>query len=240
MKISRTKFVLSIMILAMLGISLITTSIAVHLYKRINTLALSPLALPKVIDTTKSISGLIIIGDSRAEQWVFDESFNSLEIKNLGVGGHTSRQALLRSKLILPSYKPRNIIIQVGINDLKNIPLLSIQVPSIIDMCKENITNLVILAKSTGAENIILTSIFPPGTIPFYRKPFWSKSIEKAIIEINSHIESLAINGVKYLDAHSILSNEQGIAKKIYQRDFLHIRKNGYNQINYILQPMLI
>ncbi len=244
MKTSTTNLLLLSIILVLLGISVVTASAAVHLYKKINVLALSPLALDTGKNTEKTnrkrIGGLIIIGDSRAKQWEFNESFNALQITNLGVNGHTSRQTLLRNKLILPNYKPKSIIIQVGINDLKTIPLLPTKTRSIIDNCKENISNLVSAAKSTSADKIILTSIFPTGNIPFYRKPFWSKSIDKAIIEINNHLESLAVDGVEYLDVNPILSNKKNITKTTYQRDFLHLNKNGYNEINHILLPMLL
>jgi hypothetical protein len=98
---------------------------------------------------------------------------------------------------------------------------------------------LVDLAEQTGAEKIILTSIFPVGELPFYRKPLWSEDINDAITSTNEHLRSLAAGKIVYFDSSQLLAELSGFVQKTYQKDFLHILKQGYKALNRELLPLI-
>ncbi|MBD2126934.1 hypothetical protein NDI39_23315 [Microcoleus sp. ZQ-A2] len=99
-------------------------------YLQLNTTNLDPLGLsafsadsqPNSIPTT-STTTVVFFGDSRAEMWAIPRQLKGFSFINRGINTQTSVQVLGRfDQHVLPLH-PRIILIQVGINDLKTIPL---------------------------------------------------------------------------------------------------------------------
>jgi lysophospholipase L1-like esterase len=128
---------------------------------------------------------------------------------------------------------------RLRINDLKTITLFPKQSEAIVQRCKNNIAMLVDLAEQTGAEKIILTSIFPTGKLPFYRWPFWSKDINNAIASVKAHLKTLASENVIYFDTAALLTDNSGRINQNYQQNFLHLSAEGYSILNHNLLPLL-
>jgi lysophospholipase L1-like esterase len=132
---------------------------------------------------------------------------------------------------------PDIIVVQVGINDLKTIPLFPEQKAAIISNCKANIQQIVERSVKSGA-TVILTTIFPIGPVPLIRQPFWSPDVAQAVSEVNTYLYSLEAENVLILDAYSLLA-ENGQVRSDYVRDTLHINVKGYEALNQELTKVL-
>jgi lysophospholipase L1-like esterase len=137
---------------------------------------------------------------------------------------------------VLPLH-PKIIIVQVGINELKTIPLFPHRKDAIISNCKANIQQIVARSVNSGA-TVILTTIFPIGPVPLTRQLFWSPAIAQAVLEVNAYISSLKANNILILDAYSLLV-EKGQVKSNYVRDTLHLNERGYKVLNQELTKIL-
>ena len=190
---------------------------------------------PNTIPVTSTIT-VVFLGDSRAERWLIPPKIKGFSFINRGINNQTSVQVLGRFyKHVLPLH-PKIIIVQVGINDLKTIPLFPDRQTTIIANCKANIQEIVKRSRSLGA-TVILTTIIPAGEIPLVRKPFWSSDIDRAVVEVNSYISSLQAPNVIILDSYSLLNQKQ---KNNYYRDSLHLNDRGYEILNKELTKVLI
>ncbi|MGD1805737.1 SGNH/GDSL hydrolase family protein [Dapis sp. BLCC M126] len=130
------------------------------------------------------------------------------------------------------------IIIQVGVNDLKNIPLFPEKKEIIISECKSNLEQIVRQSRQLGAV-VILTTIFPIAEVPLERKLVWSPDVAIGIKEVNNFIYSLEKENVIIFDTTHILANEQGKVRREYRIDLLHINRSGYEALNDKLTPIL-
>ncbi|XHL95594.1 MAG: hypothetical protein P7H58_24505 [Microcoleus anatoxicus] len=130
-------------------------------------------------------------------------------------------------------------MIQVGVNDLKAIPLFPEQKEAIIGNCKTNIGQIVQKSVDTGAK-VVVTTIFPLGTLPIARQPFWSDDVAIAIKDVNDYIKTLAGDRVIVFDSSQVLANSQGIVDSKYSRDFLHINSEGYAALNQAIAGILV
>lgn len=213
-----------------------------HYYLLLNKTSLDPLGLENFNANSKqrnvsnsSSTNVVFFGDSRAEEWLFPTNIDGFSFVNFGINGQTSTQVLQRfDRQVLP-LRPKIIVVQVGINDLKTIPLFPDRKTNIIANCKNNIKEIVMRSRSVGA-TVILTTIFPVGEVPLVRKPFWSSDVDRAIVEVNSYIHSLQAPNVIILDTYSLLA-ENG--KNKYDRDTLHTNPKGYEVLNKELAKIL-
>jgi len=210
-------------------------------YKEINQFRLDPFEENKLHSLRGSgDNDLWIIGDSRAEQW--NASFLrpiKTNVYNLGIAGQSTKQVLERFEDNLETHCPKYVVIQVGINDLKNIGILDGE--RIAVDCLENTVRIVDLCKRRGII-AIYTSIFPVGTVSLLRKPFWDESIRDSIRHVNMKVKEYCFDkGIYYFDSYSILSDDenQDIVKPEYQRDFLHINREGYKLLSAKLSVFL-
>ncbi len=179
---------------------------------------------------------VVFFGDSRAAQWP-SPSLDRFEFINRGVGAQTSAQAVLRFYQHVRPLHPRVIIIQIGVNDLKTIPLFPRQKAAIVANCKSNIRRLVDQSVDSGA-HVILTTIFPLGQVPLERRPFWSDDVAQAVDDVNRYIVSLQRQDVDIFDVTPVLA-DSGKVKSLYSEDLLHLNAKGYEALNAELVHML-
>jgi lysophospholipase L1-like esterase len=204
-------------------------------------LALDPLGLSHFQKPTppmdEQLPLVVFFGDSRAAQWI-NPPINTYQFLNRGIGNQTSAQVANRYDEHIKPLQPDIIILQVGINDMKTIPLFPDRKQEIISLCKDNI-NQIIDDALMGNAKIILVTIFPVGEIPLERKLVWSDEIEKAVIEVNNYILSISNEDVIIFDVTKILSDADGKIKTEYRVDELHINEDGYQAINLELLSIL-
>ena len=246
---SRNLFVFTVCLLAIflivsLGLNLYLYHQGRLYYLQLNMLSLDPLGLdyhntvPELQNSsTSDLKLATFFGDSRAASWPAPEA-DAFEFINRGIGAQTSEQAVLRFDYHVKPLHSDVIIVQVGVNDLKTIPLFPERKESIISDCKGNIQQIVERSTDLGAVAVVST-IFPVGEVPIERRPFWSDDVARAIDEVNSYIRSLEREGVIVFDAYSILADENGITISEYSQDLLHLNDAGYTRLNDELVPVL-
>lgn len=236
-----TLLALIVFFLASLALNLYLYTLSQNYYLQLNGLRLDPLGLvysarnPPPAETERPLA--VFFGDSRAFQWP-DPATEAFTFHNLGLGSQTTEQIALRYDLQIPALQPDILIVQMGINDLKTIPLYPDLKARIIQRCKENLTEIVNKATSAGT-TVILTTIFPLGEIPLERRFVWSDDVAFAIDEVNQFLYTLEASNVIVLDTSSILAGENGLVQKPFSFDFLHLNPAGYEALNTALLPLL-
>ncbi|MEB3283179.1 MAG: GDSL-type esterase/lipase family protein [Lyngbya sp.] len=240
MKSNKLSILFAIFILLLLGSSITLNFLLFNrgkqYYLELNQTRLDPLGWNTYpLDSnpppkTNSRVRFVFFGDSRAASWPSPD-VQGYEFINRGIGSQTSIQTIQRFEQHIKPLQPDVIVIQVGVNDLKTIPLFPKRKELTIADCKTNIQNIVENAKALGAV-VILTPIFPVGDIPLERQPFWSDDVGLAIKDVNTYINSLSGENVILFDAFSVLFDEKGVVKRQYQKDELHLNSEGYKVLN--------
>jgi lysophospholipase L1-like esterase len=230
-------FLLVVLLVASIGLNVL-------LYQRwrnycldLNSTRLDPLGLNSYSTEIPQHPGLndkplvVFFGDSRAADWIMPTQVKDVTFINRGMGAQTTAQALGRLPYHVLPLKAKMIVIQIGINDLRAIPLFPEQKAGIIAECKANIQQIVELSSQDGAY-VILTTIFPLGQVPIERRPFWSDDVAIAINDVNQFISSLQSDKATILDTAKVLTNSEGITAPLYSKDFLHLNVKGYEALN--------
>ncbi|MFZ1387703.1 MAG: SGNH/GDSL hydrolase family protein [Thiolinea sp.] len=234
------KYLLMVLFIASLAANVAGVWLVKHLYKAENAVRLDPLQLsvyPDAPTKQPELQRMVFFGDSRALSWPAPD-LQGLEFINRGIGDQTSEQIRLRYTAHVQALKPDLLILQLGVNDLKNIPLFPEKRAAIVEQLKRNLQWIVQQARADGSR-VLITTIFPLGKVPLERRLVWSDEVAPAIREVNSFIPSLAGEGVQVLDAFSVLQGETDLIQAPYSRDLLHLNAEGYSALNAALKPIL-
>jgi len=181
---------------------------------------------------------VIFFGDSRARQWLLPAQHAEYTFLNRGVDGETSAQALHRFAYHVPATSPDVVVVQIGANDLVAVSLLRDDRERIVANCQRNIAEIVDRSRQLGA-TVILTTIFPLGTLPVEQQFLGTAAVQSAIQEVNIFIASLAADDVLIFDSAALLSDMDGQVQPAYQSDFLHINEQAYMMLNVELLRIL-
>ena len=213
-------------------------------YLLLNSTRLDPLGLGAFADEAPPPQHpgqrvVVFFGDSRAAEWPAPDVPEDIIVVNRGIGAQTTTQVAGRFARHVAPLRPDTLIVQVGINDLKTIPLFPEYRETIIRNCKANLQTIVNLALETGVREVILTTVFLPGPLPLERRLLWGDAVTVAVNEVNAYLRSLAGDRVMVFDAARILSEGSGGTLARYSRDYLHLNADGYAALNRELGPML-
>jgi lysophospholipase L1-like esterase len=210
-------------------------------YTLLYAVELDPLGLSYFQDSKDEQSSeqpiVVFFGDSRAAQWI-NPTIEGFTFLNRGVGNQTSAQVINRFHAHIKPLKPEVIVIQVGVNDLKTIPLFPERKQEIISNCKNNIQEIVQDSLEINA-TVVLTTIFPTGKVSFPRSLVWSNDVDEAIKEVNNYILTLSGNNIVIFDTTNTLSNGDRKIKPEYEYDLLHLNDAGYQALNIELKQIL-
>ena len=210
-------------------------------YKATNALRLDPLQLHVYQEPasakTQQLKRVVLFGDSRALSWPKPDVLG-YEFINRGIGNQTTAQINLRFKQHVAELKPDIVLIQMGINDLKTIPLFPEQQQAIINQCKTNIQSVVNASQALGSK-VLLTTIFPTAEVPLERRLIWSDEVNPAIQEVNGFIKTLVSKQVEVIDSYNLLKGNNDLIQAQYSRDFLHLNSQGYEALNASLLKQL-
>jgi lysophospholipase L1-like esterase len=205
-------------------------------YEQLNALRLDPVGLSHYGTAAEQhVAGsgqvtVVLFGDSRAAQWPAP-ALDGFAFVNRGIGAETSAQSVQRFDAHVFPLSPDVVVVQVGVNDLKTIPLFPERTEAIVANCQANIRQIVEKAADLDAQ-VILTTIFPLGRVPLTRLPFWSEDASSAVDQVNAYIRSLEGPGIKVLDAFAVLADEQDKIQSAYSQDMLHLSTAGYEALN--------
>lgn len=234
---------IGILVLASIALNIVLVQKVLSYYKANNLLRLDPLETSSLNETTKNIASkkknrlILLFGDSRIANWHPEINIPGWRVINQGIRGQTTSQLLLRLKNDVLTYSPDVVILQAGINDLKNISMFPNNKNSIVMNCRENLFNIINILAVERIQIIVLT-IFPTGKPNLIRTWFWSSETNSAIININNEIKTLRKNNVHIVDSHETLRDGDYIFSE-YKKDLLHLNYKGYLQLNKMLLPLL-
>lgn len=234
------KYMLMMALFISLGGNIAGVWLIKHLYQAENAVRLDPLQLtvyPDLPAKKPELQRIVFFGDSRALSWPAP-TLQGVEFLNRGIGDQTSEQIRLRYPEHLKPLNADLVILQLGVNDLKTIPLFPEKRAAIVEQLKRNLQWIVQQARQDGSQ-VLITSIFPLGKVPLERRWLWSDEVAPAIREVNTWIASLAGEGVQVLDAFSVLQGETDLIQADYSRDLLHLNTQGYAALNNALIPVL-
>jgi lysophospholipase L1-like esterase len=181
---------------------------------------------------------VVFFGDSRTVAWpaIADIPF---EFINRGINGQTTNQVLGRLSAHVASLSPQIVVVQVGVNDLRDFGAFPNQSRNIVNNSKQNIQKIVDRLTQELKATVILTTIFPTSVLSQSMRAYWSEEADRAIIEINQFIKSLKSDRIIILDAAALLADESGKVRPIYSRDLLHLNEQGYAMLNEELLKIL-
>lgn len=203
-------------------------------YQAVNAARLDPLNLgyfpAKPPEHVEGVTA-VFFGDSRAAQWPAPDGLTGIHFVNRGIGAQTSAQIAGRFEAHIRPLQPDILIVQMCINDLKAVAIFPAHQEQIIANCQNNINQVVQQATEMGT-TVILTTVFPVGEFPWYRRLLWSPEIDTAVTNTNAYIHSLAAENVLILDAHALLADESGRLQSRYAADELHLNVVGYALLN--------
>lgn len=212
-------------------------------YNDLNRVRLDPLGLSVYADERAPARNgqplVVFYGDSRAGEWTPPEGLAGYTFANRSVGAQTTAQVLGRFDQDIAPLAPDIVIVQVGVNDLKTVPIFPQQAPVIIQDTKDNLRAIVQRSLDAGARQVILTTIFPTGEVPLERRLVWSDAVDAAIDEVNATIVSLAGERVTVMVTAPILVGANGRILPVYSRDALHLNGEGYAALNRELVKLL-
>ena len=213
-------------------------------YLSLNQTRLDPLGLvgytvdpAELAESDPYETTVVFYGDSRARDWTPPNAGPGFRFVNRGIGAQTSEQVLARFDAHIAPLKPDVVVVQVGINELKTIPLFPQKKDAIIERCTENIETIVRKSRELGAA-VILTTIFPVGEVPLERRLFWSPDVATAVTTVNEFIKLQQGEGVTILDS-AVLEDKNGTIRNEYGLDMLHLTAAGYAALNRQLKPVL-
>lgn len=212
-------------------------------YMRYNLLRADPLEIAGVNEGgSRSLllnTGVWMIGDSRVSRWPEEMLKDSTGIANLGIEGQTSAQVLYRFRNYLDTATPSLVILEVGINDLKNIGIDADLAGSVTRQYYLNIEQMIQMCRGRNIRMILIT-IFSVGKIELPRMLIWNRAAGEAISEANLRLESYCDNDtIYYFDANAILTDNGTTVRREYQDDFLHINTSGYEALSIRLQELI-
>lgn len=235
-------WMISIILLISILLNIVLYKGMMNYYESLYALEIDPLGLDHFQNQPIQQLGndpiVVFFGDSRAAQWT-NPHLDDFTFINRGIGNQTSAQVAGRFEAHIKPLRPNIVIIQVGINDLKTIPLFPERKQEIISDYESNIRTIIQDSQGINA-TVILTTIFPAGrNVPFTRRLVWSADIYKAIKEVNEFILGLADERVIVFDAANLLADPDGKIQPGYSSDLLHLNTEGYDVLNQELVKIL-
>lgn len=179
-------------------------------------------------------------GDSRAQMWDKAALAASMSVDSDAHGSMTSTQLLLQLA-ITPVRRSDFALVQIGINDLHPLGALGPEKQKALEALRSNIPRLRdrLLERS---DVVVLTTIFPPGTVPLARRLSWDPATLEHIDEVNRIIRASADGQrVIVLDAHALLAGPDALMPDRYGDGdfFLHVNREAYAVLNEKLLELL-
>ncbi|MEO1402670.1 MAG: GDSL-type esterase/lipase family protein [Cyanobacteria bacterium J06635_1] len=202
----------------------------------LNAFSAAPESMPAETAPAKTVR-VVFFGDSRATSWPAPDA-GGYEFINRGISSQTTAQTLQRFDDHVGTLQPDIVVIQVGVNDLKTIPLFPGRREAIMADTRNNLGQMVNASKELGA-TVIVSTILPVGEVPLARRPVWSDDVAVAVDEINDYITTLADDKVIVFDGFAVLANDQGLMQKVHRKDELHFNRQGYQLLNQAFVDLL-
>jgi len=176
----------------------------------------------------KNEDRVVLMGNSITEGWsnIHPAFFEGKPYINRGISGQTTPQMLIRFMQDVIELKPKVVVILAGINDIAGNTG-----PSSVKMINDNLTAMVLLAKSHDIK-VVICSILPANYFP------WNPEVKPAdqVIEVNSYLADYAKkNQHTYVDYYQAMVDDTKGLKEDLGSDGVHPNKKGYQ----LMAPLL-
>ena len=193
------------------------------MFDKYNDNRLDPIEFSEIkIDTTQ-IYDWTLLGDSHTYYW----KMNQQNVLNLGIGGQTSGQILVRSLLMQNQLKGKNLILSIGANDVKSIATNPERKQEIIENCITNIQEIVSVLKPKF-EKIYIITIPPDFDVSWQQRLINYQETVVAKDELNARIKTLAQkNNLVLIDTFTILKGKDKMSE-----DGVHMNQKAYEILN--------
>jgi lysophospholipase L1-like esterase len=230
--------------LSSIAVNIVFFRMGSRFFRELNDVRLDPYGLTTYAGQSPPDLGadhrrVVFFGDSRAYMWQSPSDTTHYQFVNRGISYQTTAQILGRFDQDIPPLHPDVMVIEMGVNDLKTIPLFPARRKEITDTAIKNIGTIVKRCNDLGATVIIVT-IFPIGPVELSRRPFWSDDVAGAVVDANKAIDALASDKVLVLHADQTLLGTDGKIRGDYALDTLHLTPAAYQALNdQQLSPML-
>lgn len=215
--------ILAVLLFSSFIFNLFFVSQIFNYYNKFNKLRLSPLHLDSY-DVKKGKYKLLIYGDSHAENWKNSPLKKTI---NLGVGGQTSKQLLLRSDYHLDGIESEITLLFVGSNDIRIVASFPDQEKRIVNDALSNILNLI---RKIDSDFFIVCTIPPIFELTYRDYALDYQASDVARQRLNDKIRSLSDKNVLILDTTKILNKYKNLRE--LSSDGLHINEKVYELLN--------
>lgn len=176
---------------------------------------------------------LLLLGDSRIQQWPRIQ-IDGWNVINAGVGGITSSQLALACAGPIERTRPKVVLVQVGINDLKLLGLRPDLRNQLVQLYASNIVQIVQQARKNGAQTIV-TTILPAGRPSLARRFVWSDAVAQGVNEANALLLSAL---AKQPDVRVVDLFEGRPPFELYS-DTLHLRPAAYEMLSGLVSNLV-
>ena len=177
---------------------------------------------------------IVLVGSSHIEGFDTDKHLPGRRIVNRGIGsdriGITQRGILHRLEESVFDCNPGQIILENGVNDLGE--LWRHGTPSIdeIDLCYRKVVRTI----RTRLPNVPLVIV---GLFPTRDK---YAPLVPSIIEFNQRLERIAADfHCTFLDVYKPFADDEGLLRKEFSREGLHLTDAGYRQWAALIEKIL-
>ena len=176
-----------------------------------------------------AVHPILFVGSSSIRKWEnLRESFPGFPVLNRGFGGSTLTDVIRYADEIIFPYKPKQVVIYCGENDLASSETVTSQM-----VFKRFITLFVLIRKRLPNTPIAFVSIKPsPSRV----------NIQARVVEANRLIKGFVKKQLKcdFIDVYYPMLNADGsMRKELYLADDLHMTAEGYSIWQKIIAPYL-
>jgi lysophospholipase L1-like esterase len=184
---------------------------------------------------------VVLLGDSRIQQWGKPDFGPQVEIINFGVSGATSSEILCGVAEAFSQRKVDWFVVQVGINDLVAASMQSRDAREKTHrQLLENLNKIVKKLSVTGARIIVLTLV-PPISPDAVRSFLWGDGIEEAAEQVSKTIiNEMGGDVVVYDMKHLFFDHKNRAWKKQLTFDALHWNQTGYNLLTREIKSLVL
>ena len=246
---SRSRWVLitlAVLLVVSLGANVIFVKALQQSFEKLQFARIFPLGYaPERAASTPSTAAtpaesIALWGDSRAYLWDTTTLAHGRTVLNFAHGGQTSSQLLLQI-MSTPAVHSTYAVVQIGINDLHPLGAMTEERQRVLDALRSNLAAIrdELLKRS---DQLVLTTIFPPGPVPLQRRFAWDAHTLATIEDINRLIAEVGnVPRARVLDANALLRDGKGVLASTYADPdfFLHVNREAYARLNAGLAPLL-
>ena len=184
---------------------------------------------------------VILLGDSRIQQWEAPVFGKQIETINLGISGATSNELLCYITEKIGQIRADWFILQVGINDIVTASMQSQDMRNTtINNLLANLKKIVTQLKGNGGSVIVLTLV-PPISPGIIRTLLWGGGIDEAVEQVSGEIVDELGQDVLVYDMKQIFfDREHSRWKKQYTTDALHWSQEGYEHLTHEMRNLFV